>query len=527
MNDNNMNNNNLDNNNMNNNEMNNENIDNNIMNQGKMNNFNMYGNDKGGENMNKDDINNKEFNSDPISSPNQNVEQDSQQNRQPWVQPVYQQYPQPELQPIYQQYGKQEHSYNQYQNPNTPKPAKKGFWKKTMAVALTLAIVTASTVGVTTVNRMNTELNSQAKLISTLSEQVSVQKDVMLQTQDLASKVEALNSTSSQANSSTNLAKTTLLSGSSVTDIAKIVGPSVVGLRMTVATSNRRFSTASQSSEGSGIIISSDGYIMTNYHVVSYADKKSGYSDATTLEVFLPDGRSAKGVFVGGDSENDLAVVKIDLKDLSVAELGASSDLQVGELAVAIGNPLGMEFAGSVTVGVVSALNRKIDGQESSLNLIQTDAAINPGNSGGALVNSKGQVVGINTVKISQTGVEGLGFAISIDDAKPIINSLIMYGYVKNRPYIGIAGQDVTEIMASMYSVPEGVYVTEVDSTGGGAKAGLKAGDIITGIAGKDITTMAELNSVKKGYKSGDTVNLNITRNTTKMTLKLTFTEAK
>jgi len=266
---------------------------------------------------------------------------------------------------------------------------------------------------------------------------------------------------------------------------------------------------------------------MTNYHVVSYADTKSGYSDTTTLEVYLPDGRSTKGKFVGGDSENDLAVIKIDLKDLPVAELGSSSVLQVGELAVAIGNPLGMEFAGSVTVGVVSALNRKIDGQESSLNLIQTDAAINPGNSGGALVNSKGQVVGINTVKISQTGVEGLGFAISMDDAKPIINSLIMYGYVKNRPYIGITGQDITDIMSSMYNVPVGIYVTDLDTTGGGYKAGIRVGDIITGIAGKTVVSMAELNAVKKGYQSGDTVNVNITRNSTKMSVKVTFTEAK
>jgi len=404
---------------------------------------------------------------------------------------------------------------------------KKGLWKKTIAAVLTLAMITASAAGVSTITRLSTEMDKQAVLIHKLTEQVSTQNDALLQTQDLAAKVEALNNTSAAASLPKNLAATALLSGSSVTDIAKVAGPSVIGIRMTVAVSNRRFTANQQTSEGSGVIISSDGYIMTNYHVVSYADTKSGYSDTTTLEVFLPDGRSTKGKFVGGDSENDLAVIKIDLKDLPVAELGSSSVLQVGELAVAIGNPLGMEFAGSVTVGVVSALNRKIDGQESSLNLIQTDAAINPGNSGGALVNSKGQVVGINTVKISQTGVEGLGFAISMDDAKPIINSLIMYGYVKNRPYIGITGQDITDIMSSMYNVPVGIYVTDLDTTGGGYKAGIRVGDIITGIAGKTVVSMAELNAVKKGYQSGDTVNVNITRNSTKMSVKVTFTEAK
>lgn len=164
--------------------------------------------------------------------------------------------------------------------------------------------------------------------------------------------------------------------------------------------------------------------------------------------MFLLDGIQAKATYIGGDSKNDLTVIKIELDNLPVAELGDSSQLEVGERAVAIGNPLGMEFAGSVTAGVVSALDRKVTADDKTLNLIQTDVAINPGNSGGALVNSQGKVIGINTIKISVAGVEGLGFAIPINDAKPIINQLIMFGYVKGRPFIGISGREITETIA-------------------------------------------------------------------------------
>lgn len=430
-------------------------------------------------------------------------------------------------------------------------------WKRAGAVLLAVTMIGGATAGVTgAYGSLNGQIERQAALIEALNGKLASQenalaaasgsidetrtaidetKTALAEAQDaleLAAKAEALSNVGgSDAANATHaaLSQTTLTKGSSVTDIAEEVGPSVVGIRMTVTTSNaRRFQTGNQqSSEGSGIITSSDGYIITNYHVVSYADPKSGYGDRTTLEVFLPDGRSAKATFVGGDSENDLAVLKIGLTGLKAAALGTSANLEVGELAVAIGNPLGMEFAGSVTVGVVSALNRKIDGEESSLNLIQTDAAINPGNSGGALVNSQGQVIGINTAKISETGVEGLGFAIAIDDAKPIISSLIAYGYVKNRPYLGITGQDITDVMAQMYNVPVGIYVTEADTAGGAYKAGIRAGDIITGIAGKTVSTMSELNAVKKGYKAGDTVTVDYVRNTQKLSAKVTFTEAK
>lgn len=319
-----------------------------------------------------------------------------------------------------------------------------------------------------------------------------------------------------------------LSKNSSIIDIAKKIGPSIVGIRMTVSNRQSFFgNSGSDQAEGSGIIISKDGYIMTNYHVVSYADPKSGEADNTVLEVFLPDKREAKAAFVGGDSQNDLAVIKIDLKNLPIAELGDSSKLQVGELAVAIGNPLGMEFAGSVTAGVISALNRSVDTGDKTLNLIQTDAAINPGNSGGALVNSQGQVIGINSVKISVSGVEGLGFAIPINDAKPIVSQLIKYGYVKGRPFLGINGIDVTQALGERYGLPVGIYVDSLISGGGAEKAGIEEGDVITKIAGKKVETMKELETVKKNYKAGDTVTVELVRDGEKLSLKLTFTEAK
>jgi len=335
-----------------------------------------------------------------------------------------------------------------------------------------------------------------------------------------------------------NMSKNSLLKAGvpneteTVVQIAEKVGPSIVGIRTTVqsqASLYRFFDTGEQSatSEGSGIIIRKNGYILTNYHVVQDADPRNNQGQKVTLEVFLPDDRKAKAKFIGGDLVNDLAVIKIDLKNLPVAPLGDSSKLKVGALAVAIGNPLGLEFAGSVTTGVISALNRKIEVEDRTLNLIQTDAAINPGNSGGALVDGNGKVVGINTVKVSISGVEGLGFAIPINDAKPIVDQLIKYGYVKGRPLIGIIGQEIPENLAKAYNLPRGIFVTEVVDQSGAAKAGIKPKDILISLGRKSTSTMKELNAVKQKYKPGDTVKAVIVRNGKKYQIKLTFTEAK
>jgi serine protease Do len=312
---------------------------------------------------------------------------------------------------------------------------------------------------------------------------------------------------------------------SSVSEIAKKVGPSIIGIRMTVG-SPQGFGSV-QTAEGSGIIISQDGYIMTNYHVVEYADPKNQLSGNTTLEVFLPDKRQAEAKFIGGDSTNDLAVIKVDLTGLPVAELGDSTKLEVGDPVVAIGNPLGMEFAGSVTSGVVSALNREVDTEKTTMNLIQTDAAINPGNSGGALVNTQGQVIGINSIKIAQAGIEGLGFAIPINDAKPIVDQLMMFGYVKGRPLIGISGQEITETIAQQYDLPVGIYITEVTQGSGADVAGIQKDDILVSLDGKDVKSMEDVDAVKKAHKAGDTVSAGIVRQGVKKDLEITFSEEK
>lgn len=392
------------------------------------------------------------------------------------------------------------------------KPKKKSNFKSFIAIALVASVISSSVVGGVLYSRFSSELKNQS----------------------LLSQNTVFSGTTNQLNSDkTNTegaVRTALTQGLSVAGIAKKVGPSVVGIRMTIANSGSAFSGASQgngTSEGSGIIISQDGYIMTNYHVVSYADTKNGASSNATLEVFLPDKRQAKAKFIGGDSVNDLAVIKIDMVNLPVAELGDSSKLEVGEPAIAIGNPLGMEFAGSVTVGVISALNRKVDTENKTMNLIQTDAAINPGNSGGALVNSQGQIVGINSAKISEAGVEGLGFAIPISDAKPIIDQLILFGYIKGRLLIGISGKDITETIAKQYNLQVGVYVTDVSQGSGADQAGVKNGDILVGMDGKEVKTINDMDSIKKSHKVGDTVSVTIIRQGNKKDLNLTFSEEK
>jgi serine protease Do len=332
----------------------------------------------------------------------------------------------------------------------------------------------------------------------------------------------------SEVSGSPEVMKTYIYRTAVVPQIAKKVGPSIVGIKTTLQGQKRNlwFDVPSDSvEEGSGVIISQDGYIMTNYHVVAQSDPKSGMSKNTTMEVFLPDKRQAKATFIGGDEKSDLAVVKIDLDNLPVAELGDSSRLDVGETVVAIGNPLGMEFAGSVTVGVVSALNRKIDIEDKTLNLIQTDAAINPGNSGGALVNSMGKVIGINTVKISVSGVEGLGFAIPINDAKPIVDQLTLFGYVKGRPYMGISGQDITESISKQYDLPIGIYIVKVGPDTAADKAGLKKGDILVAMDGVEIKNLKKLDEIKSKHKAGDTVNVTVIRNGDKIDLRITFSE--
>jgi serine protease Do len=324
-------------------------------------------------------------------------------------------------------------------------------------------------------------------------------------------------------------------SSSAVSAIAEKTGPSVVGIKVTTEPQQNDFfySRSSGTSEGSGVILSSDGTILTNNHVIEEA-LTSGTNDIASgakIEVILPaqKDKTYSAKLVGRDSESDLAVLKIDAAGLTKAELGDSDQLKTGELAVAIGNPGGLDYMGSVTAGIISGLNRTLetsDGKE--LHLIQTDAAINPGNSGGPLCNSEGQVIGINTVKISATGYEGLGFAIPINSAKEIAQDLIQYKYVKGRPLIGVSiDQRFTSEIAAANNVPEGLLVSGVTQSGPAEKAGIKAGDIITKFDGKAVNAFKSLDTQKDTHKPGDQVKVEIYRDGKTWIVTVTLGEEK
>lgn len=309
--------------------------------------------------------------------------------------------------------------------------------------------------------------------------------------------------------------------------VAQKVQPSIVGIKVEY-TVNSIFmqQQGTASAEGSGIIISEDGYILTNNHVINSSSSSSYYSigEATKVAVYLyNDTTEYLATVVGTDELTDLAVIKIDKTSLAAAELGNSDNVLVGEFSMAIGNPLGMQS--SVTGGMISAVNREVtDSDGKTYKLIQTDAAINSGNSGGALVNSKGQVIGVNTLKVAATGVEGMGFAIPINSAKPIYDQLIQYNKVK-RPFIGISGRDLNETTASRNNLPVGIYVVSIEDFSAAEKAGVKAGDVIIKADGKEIKTMNELNEIKNTHNIGDKMTVTVSRNGQEKEITLTLQE--
>lgn len=328
-------------------------------------------------------------------------------------------------------------------------------------------------------------------------------------------------------NSDENVSKTATGNAAELTDISQIVDevmPSIVSITNTANISYEDFWGRNENRQsqscGSGFIISKDDkylYIASNNHVVAQAD---------SLKVQFSDGESVEGKVRGTDSSDDLAVVMVALDDMpeatlntiKIATIGDSNAIKVGNASIAIGNALG--YGQSVTTGVISALNRSVSTQDETTgeiitnsNLIQTDAAINPGNSGGALLNANGEVIGINSVKYASTEVEGIGYAIPMAYAKPILESLIENGeYVDTQTaYLGIRGGDVPEDMVA-YGYPEGVLVSEVLAGAGAGKAGIQERDIITEIEGKKISSMAEFQAELKNYSAGDTVEIKIAR---------------
>lgn len=325
------------------------------------------------------------------------------------------------------------------------------------------------------------------------------------------SSYKGITTSTSSPNSEVNLLNIADYSNTSIA-VAEKVLPSVVGITVTYQISSV-FGNSTSDATGSGIIISEDGYILTNNHVISSESNSYYYAieEATAIKINLyGSDETYDATVVGTDSYTDLAVLKIDKTGLTPATLGNSDNVKVGEFVMAIGNPLGMDY--SVTSGIVSAVNREVESDGTVYYAIQTDAAINSGNSGGALVNASGEVIGVNTLKLSGTGIEGIGFAIPISSTTSIVNQLIEYQTVK-RPYIGILGSSVTTAIAERYNLPEGIYVENVEDNSPAQKAGIQKSDIITKIEGNEVKSVNELNKIKYTYNIGDTITLTIYRN--------------
>lgn len=293
---------------------------------------------------------------------------------------------------------------------------------------------------------------------------------------------------------------------------------SVVSINTSSVTTNAFGQPVEAASAGSGFIITADGYIVTNHHVVK---------GATAVNVTLYNGQEYPATVVGGDSDYDVAVLKIEAEGLQTVTLGRSSELNVGDTILAIGNPLG-ELTFSMSKGIVSCCDRAINVDGTPFKMIQVDCSINPGNSGGALVNLYGEVVGIVSAKYSSyasTTVEGLGFAIPMDDVQTIITDIMENGQVTNKAYMAITAGTMTESMAAQYriDVTKGVFVFSTVAGGAGEKAGLKLGDVITKLNDTDITSMEDLAAAKKNFKAGDTVTLTVYRDGEYITTELTF----
>lgn len=278
---------------------------------------------------------------------------------------------------------------------------------------------------------------------------------------------------------------------------------------------------------GSGVILSEDGYILTNNHVISSADSSSFYqvSDAKSIKVKIyGDDTEYSAEIIGTDSQTDLAVLKIDKTGLTPAELGDSSSVQIGEFVLAIGNPYNLDY--SVTAGIISALNSEMTVENTTYNVIQADCAINSGNSGGALVNSKGEVIGITTLKLAGDGIEGVSFAIPVNETVPIYKELIEKGKI-SRPFVGISGIDLDEATAIRNGLTKGIYVDSVVSGSGAEDAGIMAGDVIVSFDGKDVSTMDELNAIKNTKNIGDKIEIKLYRKSELKTFTITLKEAE
>ena len=309
------------------------------------------------------------------------------------------------------------------------------------------------------------------------------------------------------------------LSLPSITEVVEAAKPAVASIVVGTVSYNIFLQAIPTEQAGSGVIIDERGYVVTNNHVVE---------GAKSISVSIPDGRSFDATLIGTDPLTDLAVIQIEGDNLPVAEFGKSSELEVGAWVVAIGNALALKGGPTVTVGVISALGRTIEesGGVSLYDIIQTDAAINPGNSGGPLINLQGEIIGINTAKVSSVDVSGVGFAVSSDTARRIVEDLIEKGYVL-RPYLGISLVSVTPVIAGSYDLAtvEGAMVYQVVTGTPADKAGLRINDVITGVDGEKITSADDVILAIRGHEIGDRIEITYLRGTREISTSATLVE--
>ena len=403
--------------------------------------------------------------------------------------------------PRYQnyQYQYQQPQYAPPQKPKKEKKARKGFWKRAIAAVAVIALVAASS-GVTAafINRQN-----DARM-----------KQLDLQISRLQSQIDSLSKSSGNSVSGTIATVDGLTPGQVYAQNVD----SVVAIASTVQT-NSFYGSSTGTASGSGFILTADGYVVTNYHVIE---------GATSVSVITHDKTEYPAQIVGTDKNNDVAVLKVEATDLPAVTIGSSDDLVIGDMVVAIGNPLGTLTA-TQTVGYVSGKDRDVTTDNTIINMIQTDAAINSGNSGGPLFNMKGEVVGITTAKYSGNSgsgasIEGIGFAIPIDDVSGIISDLADFGYVTGA-YLGVTVRNMDSEASTLYGLPLGAYVETVEAGGAASRAGIQPKDIITDLGGYKVEGITTLTRALRKFKAGDTTTITVIRGGSQVVLEITLDE--
>lgn len=440
--------------------------------------------------------------------------------------------------------------YNSEENPSPKKP-KKHTGLKIAASLVAMTLVSAGSIGVyrTVTEGRNVDTAAESSRISAEKEEAAVNKEVSSVEKE-TSAVESMTMLHVEDNNGEVL---------TTEEVVQKVMPSVVGIKSEFEIPQQNnynygngfggfgdffgfgdefgygYGDGSQIQQenpvgtGTGVIISEDGYIVTNAHVIY--DSQNGLGLAVEIEVLAGDDTHTAEV-IGYDVDCDLAVLKIEAEGLTAAEFGDSDKLNLGEDVTAIGNPLGLDLMNTVTKGIVSGLNRNVTINDKSMSLIQTDTAINSGNSGGPLINKYGQVIGINSSKMSSSGlgeasIEGICFAIPSNKVSDVVEDFMAYGYIKGKPQLGISCRDVTEDISEMYDMPLGVYVIEVTEGSAAEKAGLKKSDIITAVDGVKVKTATELTAQKNLHTAGDEIELTFMRNGEEMTAKVILDETE